>query len=170
MNQQETNNRRLYLSAFSRLHASANLDLEGMIMKCDTKKGSGAVRCRRGLIVTTLIMVMLFAMSAVAFAATDGEIVNDVKSVVNEITVWINGEKLDNSVITKQEDGSFSIDIQPGDQIKIDGNDYEISSENGNFEGKLNHKETDENGKKAAESEIVIEKVPESATEPSAEE
>lgn len=166
MNKHELDNRRLYRATFSRLHASAKLDLEEIKMKSAGKQSNGTIRCKRGILVTALIMVMLFAMSAVAFAATDGEIVNDVKSVVKGVSVWLNGEKLDVDEVTKGEDGSISIDIHEGDQIKVNGDDYESSVEIGSMNGKLNFNEQEGEDGKSAESEIVIEEVTPHEDEP----
>lgn len=69
------NNRELYKKTFSNLHASDSLDLEVMKMKKSVK----GPRCRKSLLVATMILALVFAMSCITYAATDGQIVDDIK-------------------------------------------------------------------------------------------
>lgn len=104
--------RELYRSAFSRLHASDTLDWEEMNMK--TKKQG--FRCRRSLLVFAAVLIVMMAMSALTYAATDGQVLETVK-------VWINGSSVDAGSYT-QEDGSIQIDFSEGDDIQVEGEDW----------------------------------------------
>lgn len=112
--------RELYRSAFSRLHASDTLDWEEMNMK-NKKQG---FRCRRSLVVFAAVLIVLMAMSALTYAATDGQVLETVK-------VWINGSSVDASSYT-QEDGSIQIDLSEGDTVEVEGEDWTVL---GNGEG-----------------------------------
>lgn len=106
--------RELYRSAFSRLHASDTLDWEEMNMK-NKKQG---FRCRRSLVVFAAVLIMLMAMSALTYAATDGQVLETVK-------VWINGSSVDAGSYT-QEDGSIQIDLSEGDIIEVEDEDWAV--------------------------------------------
>lgn len=69
----------------------------------------------------TAIMVIMMAMSAIAYAATDGKIVDYVR-------VWINGESkelVDGDAI-KSEDGKYTIQIK---KVADDAKKEEAESE-----------------------------------------
>lgn len=106
--------RELYRSAFSRLHASDTLDWEEMNMK-NKKQG---FRCRRSLVVFAAVLTVLMAMSALTYAATDGQVLETVK-------VWINGSSVDADSYT-QEDGSIQIDLSEGDTVEVEGEDWTV--------------------------------------------
>lgn len=106
--------RELYRSAFSRLHASDTLDWEEMNMK-NKKQG---FRCRRSLVVFAAVLIVLMAMSALTYAATDGQVLETVK-------VWINGSSVDAGSYT-QEDGSIQIDLSEGDIIEVEDEDWAV--------------------------------------------
>lgn len=106
--------RELYRSAFSRLHASDTLDWEEMNMK-NKKQG---FRCRRSLLVFAAVLTVLMAMSALTYAATDGQVLETVK-------VWINGSSVDAGSYT-QEDGSIQIDLSEGDTVEVEGEDWTV--------------------------------------------
>ena len=120
------NQRELYKNAFSRLHASGALEWEEMNMT--TKKTTG-FRCRRSMAVLAAVLTVLLAMSAIAYAATDGEIVQQVK-------VWINGEQIDAGACT-QEDGSISVDLKDGDHVKVEGYNWYVENESENYKGNM---------------------------------
>lgn len=136
----EQNQRELYKSAFSRLHASGALEWEEMNMT--TKKKTG-FRCRRSMAILAAVLTVLFAMSAIAYAATDGEIVQQVK-------IWINGQQIDAGACT-QEDGSIVVDLKDSDSVRIEGYDWSVESETENFKGNL---KVSEGG---SEGEVTIE-------------
>ena len=106
--------RELYRSAFSRLHASDTLDWEEMNMK-NKKQG---FRCRRSLVVFAAVLIVMMAMSALTYAATDGQVLETVK-------VWINGSSVDAGSYT-QEDGSIQIDLGEGDTVEVEGEDWTV--------------------------------------------
>lgn len=106
--------RELYRSAFSRLHASDTLDWEEMNMK-NKKQG---FRCRRSLLVFAAVLTVLMAMSALTYAATDGQVLETVK-------VWINGSSVDAGSYT-QEDGSIQIDLGEGDTVEVEDEDWAV--------------------------------------------
>lgn len=106
--------RELYRSAFSRLHASDTLDWEEMNMK-NKKQG---FRCRRSLVVFAAVLTVLMAMSALTYAATDGQVLETVK-------VWINGSSVDAGSYT-QEDGSIQVDLSEGDTVEVEGEDWTV--------------------------------------------
>lgn len=106
--------RELYRSAFSRLHASDTLDWEEMNMK-NKKQG---FRCRRSLVVFAAVLTVLMAMSALTYAATDGQVLETVK-------VWINGSSVNASSYT-QEDGSIQIDLSEGDTVEVEDEDWAV--------------------------------------------
>ena len=106
--------RELYRSAFSRLHASDTLDWEEMNMK-NKKQG---FRCRRSLVVFAAVLIVLMAMSALTYAATDGQVLETVK-------VWINGSSVDAGSYT-QEDGSIQIDLSEGDTVEVEDEDWAV--------------------------------------------
>lgn len=106
--------RELYRSAFSRLHASDTLDWEEMNMK-NKKQG---FRCRRSLVVFAAVLIVMMAMSALTYAATDGQVLETVK-------VWINGSSVDAGSYT-QEDGSIQIDLSEGDIIEVEDEDWAV--------------------------------------------
>ena len=106
--------RELYRSAFSRLHASDTLDWEEMNMK-NKKQG---FRCRRSLLVFAAVLTVLMAMSALTYAATNGQVLETVK-------VWINGSSVDAGSYT-QEDGSIQIDLSEGDTVEVEDEDWTV--------------------------------------------
>lgn len=106
--------RELYRSAFSRLHASDTLDWEEMNMK-NKKQG---FRCRRSLLVFAAVLIVMMAMSALTYAATDGQVLETVK-------VWINGSSVDAGDYI-QEDGSIQIDLSEGDTVEVEDEDWAV--------------------------------------------
>lgn len=144
------NNRQLYKKTFSNLHAGHTLDLEGMKMK---KHVSGP-RCRRGLVVTVLILTMLFAMTCVGYAATDGKMFDNIK-------IWINGSQVATDDYVTNEDGSITIDLSEGDKISTQSEDgqTETDLDVGSMKGKYEISVENENGVTTPKSEVIIEEV-----------
>ncbi len=124
MNEQKQ--RELYKNAFSRLHASGALEWEEMNMT--TKKKTG-FRCRRSIAVLAAVLTVLFAMSAIAYAATGGQVVEQVK-------VWMNGQQIDAGACT-QEDGTITIDLPDSGDVRIEGYDWSVVNESENCKGSL---------------------------------
>ena len=143
--------RELYRSAFSHLHASDALDWEEMNMTGKSReiKGKG-FRCRRSMVILAVVLTVLMAMSVIAYAATDGEVLNTVK-------VWINGAQVDAGAYT-QEDGTIKIDLSEGDSIEVESEDWAVKSEGGNFKGGV---KIDREG----DTEVTIDEVTDEAGE-----
>ena len=109
----ERDQKELYRSAFSHLHASGTLEWEDLSMNSKNREFKGrGFRCRRSLAVLAAVLTVLMAMSAIAYAATDGEVLNTVK-------VWINGASADAGAYT-QEDGTIKIELSEGDSAEAE--------------------------------------------------
>ncbi|HIV80441.1 MAG TPA: hypothetical protein IAB13_05745, partial [Candidatus Avanaerovorax faecigallinarum] len=90
------------------------------------KKHITGFRLRRKFVTAVLVFTMLFAMACVSYAATDGQIFENIK-------LWINGEAYEGE-LTQTEDGAYVFDIKPGHSavIESDGGKTEIDAgENG---------------------------------------
>lgn len=98
-------NKDLYKKTFSRLHASDTLRWEEMKMK------RTGFRCKRKALIFAMIMAAMMAMSVIAYAATGGQIIEDVR-------VFINGEELD-STVKKIENDGYQIEVTK-DEGQID--------------------------------------------------
>ena len=109
----------LYKRTFSRLHTDHALRLEVMGMKKNTK----GIRCKRSFIIVTAILLLIFAMTCVSYAATDGQILNDIK-------LWINGQQYDASSYMS-ESGHYIIEVQGKTDVLISGEKSEISVQSG---------------------------------------
>lgn len=139
----ERTQKELYQRAFSRLHASAVLDWEEMNMDNGNKK----LRCRRSFLVAAVILSIMMAMSAIAYAATGGEILDSVK-------VWINGNQVSADTY-KQEDGSILIDLQEGARLEISGEGWSTEAESGSgTRGTVKITEEGVGGEKSVETEL----------------
>lgn len=101
MNRGESHNKKLYQAAFSPLHTSCNFDLEETKMK---KTGTG-FRCRRSIVVFAAVLSVLMAMSAVAYAVTGGQIIENMK-------VFIGGKQVDSAVVKSEDGKSYRIDVR----------------------------------------------------------
>lgn len=112
------NSRQLYKATFSKLHTDCELDWEAKTMK--TKK---KLRCSRKLIIAIMILVLMFAMTCIANAATGGQLVDGVK-------VFINGQEVDSSVYLA-DDGSLEIDAADAGNVRIAREDGEAQLETG---------------------------------------
>lgn len=110
------NSRQLYKATFSKLHTDCELDWEAKTM--ETKK---KLRCSRKLIIAIMILVLMFAMTCIANAATGGQLVDGVK-------VFINGQEVDSSVYIA-DDGSVEIDAADADNVRIAREDGEAQLE-----------------------------------------
>lgn len=110
------NNRQLYKTTFSKLHTDCELDWEAKTM--ETKK---KLRCGRKLVIVSMILVLMFAMTCIANAATGGQLVDGVK-------VFINGQEVDSSVYIA-DDGSVEIDAADADNVRIAREDGEAQLE-----------------------------------------
>ena len=102
MNSNRKSNQELYRSAFSGLHASGTLNLEEMKMK----KHITGLRVKRRFASVVLVFTMLFAMACVSYAATDGQIFETIR-------LMINGESYEGEM-SKTEDGYIISDLKQG--------------------------------------------------------
>ncbi len=101
------NNRELYQKSFSRLHASGDLDMEGIKMREKT-----GIRCRRRILVVAAVLTVLTAMTAMAYAVTGGQVIRDIK-------VFIGGRETD-SVVVQSEDGrSYRINVKENEDGSV---------------------------------------------------
>ena len=100
-------NKDLYKKTFSRLHASSDLEMEGIKMKKKTVRLSRAAACAAAALLLT------GALGAGAYAAVNGEFFQSIK-------IMINGkeESLD---LYRQENGTLEGHIDGGD-----GNQYDF--------------------------------------------
>lgn len=161
-------NRELYKSAFSNLHADHTLDLEAMKMKDAEKKNMTGLRCKRGILVTTLVLIMMLAMTAITYAATDGEVFQAIK-------VFISNDGVDDGQVregtyTVDEDGNYTLDVKEGDNIHMEGPegseddwtiDYEVGSMNGRIKAHVDGKDDE-----TIISQLFIDEITSSGDEP----
>lgn len=138
------NNKELYKKAFSTLHTDHTLDWEVLNMK----KNATGLRFKRSFAIVTAILILIVAMTCISYAATDGQVLNAIK-------IWINGEPVGQGSYTVNEDGSFSVDINPGDRITIENEDFEF----GPINGLLTIGETNMEGENVASTEIIISEI-----------
>ena len=110
------NNRQLYKTTFSKLHTDCELDWEAKTM--ETKK---KLRCSRKLVIVSMILVLMLAMTCMANAASGGQLANSVK-------VFINGQEVDSSEYIT-EDGGFSVDADKAENVRITGGESEAQVE-----------------------------------------
>lgn len=110
------NNRQLYRTTFSKLHTDCELDWEAKAM--ETKK---KLRCSRKLVIVSMILVLIFAMTCIANAATGGQLVDNVR-------VFINGQEVDSSVYLT-DDGSVEIDVKDAEDVRVTGEGSEAQLE-----------------------------------------
>ena len=93
------NNRQLYQKAFSKLKATDRVTMEDIKMR---QRGKN-MRCRRSVLVLSAVLTLLMAVSAVAYAVTEGRIVENLK-------VFLGGREC-SSVVTENEDGTYRIHV-----------------------------------------------------------
>lgn len=113
------NNRQLYKTTFSKLHTDCELEWEAKAM--ETKK---KLRCSRKLVIVSMILVLMFAMTCIANAATGGQLADNVR-------VFINGQEVDSSVYVT-DDGSVEIDVKDAEDVRINRGDSEAQIETKN--------------------------------------
>ena len=84
----------------------------------ETKK---KLRCSRKLVIVSMILVLIFAMTCIANAATGGQLVDNVR-------VFINGQEVDSSVYLT-DDGSVEIDVKDAEDVRVTREDSEAQLE-----------------------------------------
>lgn len=127
-----SNNKRLYKSAFSRLHASAEVITEDDIMheknECSNKNNCvqaavpvgrsarrrGRLRISRSVAVCAAAAALICIMSVGTFAATGGETANPIQAV----RVMLNGQAVSADAV--KSDGSISTDMNGGDELSCE--------------------------------------------------
>lgn len=117
------NNKDMYKETFSGLHS----DYASMQEVLDKKTSRGGIRMKKSIVVLLCVLVGLFAMSAVAYAATDGQIFQDIK-------VFLNGEQVNADV---DEDGNVEVNFDAGDEVKVENGDTTTDVKSGPFKGKV---------------------------------
>lgn len=123
-------NRELYKQTFSHLHTDHTLDPEGVKMKMQRNKNMTGLRCTRRILVTAIIMTLMLAMAGISYAATDG-------AVLDSIMVWINGHPAGEGKVTVEENGAYTVQVQEGDKIEIQGDGWTSEAQVGDMEGSI---------------------------------
>ena len=147
-------NRELYKQTFSHLHTDHTLDPEGVKMKMQKNTNMTGLRCTRRFLVTAIILTLILAMAGMSYAATDGAVLDSIK-------VWINGQPAGDGVITENGDGSFTVNIQEGDKIEIQGDGWSSEAQVGDMEGSVTVSDSESEDGLSVESTITIDKVSE---------
>ena len=104
--------------------------------------------------VTAIILTLILAMAGMSYAATDGAVLDSIK-------VWINGQPAGDGVITENGDGSFTVNIQEGDKVEIQGDGWSSESQVGDMEGSVTVSDSESEDGLSVESTITIDKVSE---------
>ena len=104
--------------------------------------------------VTAIILTLILAMAGMSYAATDGAVLDSIK-------VWINGQPAGDGVITENGDGSFTVNIQEGDKIEIQGDGWSSEAQVGDMEGSVTVSDSESEDGLSVESTITIDKVSE---------
>lgn len=93
------NNRQLYQKTFSKLKATDRVTMEDIRMR---QRGK-SLRCRRSVLILSAVLTLLMAVSAVAYAVTEGRIVENIKVFL--------GERECASTVSEHEDGTYLIHL-----------------------------------------------------------
>lgn len=147
-------NRELYKQTFSHLHTDHTLDPEGVKMKMQRNKNMTGLRCTRRILVTAIIMTLMLAMAGISYAATDG-------AVLDSIMVWINGQPAGEGKVTVDENGAYTVQVQEGDKVEIQGDGWSSEAQIGDMEGDLSVSNSESEDGLSVESNIIIDKVSE---------
>ena len=147
-------NRELYKQTFSHLHTDHTLDPEGVKMKMQRNKNMTGLRCTRRILVTAIIMTLIQAMAGISYAATDG-------AVLDSIMVWINGQPAGEGKVTVDENGAYTVQVQEGDKVEIQGDGWSSEAQIGDMEGDLSVSNSESEDGLSVESTIIIDKVSE---------
>ena len=147
-------NRELYKQTFSHLHTDHTLDLEGVKMKMQKSTNITGLRCTRRILVTAIILTLMLAMAGISYAATDGAVLDSIK-------VWINGQPAGDDQVTVDENGAYTVDVQEGDKIEIQGDGWSSEAQIGDMEGSISVSNSESEDGLSVESNIIIDKVSE---------
>ena len=145
-------NRELYKQTFSHLHTDHTLDPEGVKMKMQRNKNMTGLRCTRRILVTAIIMTLMLAMAGISYAATDG-------AVLDSIMVWINGQPAGEGKVTVDENGAYTVQVQEGDKVEIQGDGWSSAAQIGDMEGDLSVSNSESEDGLSVESTLTINKV-----------
>ena len=145
-------NRELYKQTFSHLHTDHTLDPEGVKMKMQRNKNMTGLRCTRRILVNAIIMTLLLAMAGISYAATDG-------AVLDSIMVWINGQPAGEGKVTVDENGAYTVQVQEGDKVEIQGDGWSSEAQIGDMEGDLSVSNSESEDGLSVESTLTINKV-----------
>lgn len=145
-------NRELYKQTFSHLHTDHTLDPEGVNMKMQRNKNMTGLRCTRRILVTAIIMTLMLAMAGISYAATDG-------AVLDSIMVWINGQPAGEGKVTVDENGAYTVQVQEGDKVEIQGDGWSSEAQIGDMEGDLSVSNSESEDGLSVESTLTINKV-----------
>lgn len=145
-------NRELYKQTFSHLHTDHTLDPEGVKMKMQRNKNMTGLRCTRRILVTAIIMTLMLAMAGISYAATDG-------AVLDSIMVWINGQPAGEGKVTVDENGAYTVQVQEGDKVEIQGDGWYSEAQIGDMEGDLSVSNSESEDGLSVESTLTINKV-----------
>ena len=146
------NNRELYKQTFSHLHTDRTLDPEGVKTKMQKNKNMTGLRCTRRILVTAIIMTLVLAMAGISYAATDG-------AVLDSIMVWINGHPAGEGKVTVDENGAYTVQVQEGDKVEIQGDGWSSEAQIGDMEGDLSVSNSESEDGLSVESTLTINKV-----------
>ena len=147
-------NRELYKQTFSHLHTDHTLDPEGVKTKMHKNKNMTGLRCTRRILVTAIIMTLMLAMAGISYAATDG-------AVLDSIMVWINGHPAGEGKVTVDENGAYTVQVQEGDKVEIQGDGWSSEAQIGDMEGSISVSNSESEDGLSVESNIIIDKVSE---------
>ena len=145
-------NRELYKQTFSHLHTDHTLDPEGVKMKMQRNKNMTGLRCTRRILVTAIIMTLMLAMAGISYAATDG-------AVLDSIMVLINGQPAGEGKVTVDENGAYTVQVQEGDKVEIQGDGWSSEAQIGDMEGDLSVSNSESEDGLSVESTLTINKV-----------
>lgn len=137
------NNRELYKCAFSKLQTSGDLRMEEQEME----KLKPKFRCSAALAACLALLTMIGVSSGATYAATGGETANPIKG----ITIFLNGEELGPYDYTKNDDGSYTLQLP---ETEADDTEITVNTMDKPFD--LDIKTKDEGGNSDGYSEVSI--------------
>ena len=123
-------------------------------MKMQKHTNMTGLRCTRRILVTAIIMTLMLAMAGISYAATDG-------AVLDSIMVWINGHPAGEGKVTVDENGAYTVQVQEGDKVEIQGDGWSSEAQIGDMEGSISVSNSESEDGLSVESNIIIDKVSE---------
>ncbi len=147
-NLKSTKNKQLYKRTFSILHTDHALNWDVLNMK----KYVTVLIFKRSFIIVTAVLTLIFAMTCISYAATDGQLLDTIK-------VWFNGQLVGDGSYTLNEDGSYTIELQENSDVSVEGEGFVASSVIGNMKGSMNIKEDSTDGENGVACEMIIDEI-----------